>query len=198
MKKSKWLFNFVITAMVLILPVAGFSEANVSEGARLGKTCAGCHGTSGNTPGKYIATIGGQNPDYMAKVLKEFSGGEREGSVEMSIIAKGYSDEQLESIALYYSSQGWVNSTNNTDSAKSKMGRQVAAENGCMDCHGARGEGLDEYPHIGGQNLGYLKEVLKRYRSGAIKSEEMGMVADLDDEQINALANYLSGLRQGE
>lgn len=195
MKSVKILFFILTAALVVTIPAVVFSGASASDGERLGKTCAGCHGTFGNTPGEYIGKIGGQVEPYLSKVLKEFSAGKRPGSVEMSIVAKGYTDEQLESIALYYSAQKWGNSTNEVDAKLAEAGKAVAAENGCMDCHGANGEGMDEYPRIGGQNKGYLYEVLKRYRSGSIQAEEMSMIAGLSDKQLMALANYLSGLR---
>ena len=180
---------------VIMIPAVGYSEATPAEGARLGKTCAGCHGTAGNTPGEYIGKIGGQNSAYLTKVLTEFSAGKRPGSVEMSIVAKGYTEEQLASISMYYSGLKWVNSTNSVDAAMSQAGALVAAENGCLDCHGQMGEGMDEYPRIGGQNKGYLYEVLKRYRAGDVKSDEMSMLGDFSDEQLMQLANYFSGIR---
>ncbi len=54
---------------------------------------------------------------------------------------------------------------------------------------------MDEYPRIGGQNKGYLLEVMKRYRSGDIKSDEMELMTGMDEAQLDQLANYLSGIR---
>jgi len=196
MKKTKYLFYLVIAAAVLYIPAIAFSEASVSDGERLGKTCAGCHGTYGNTPGEYVGKIGGQNVDYLKKVLRSFSKGERQGSVEMTIISKGYTQEQLDSIAMYYAAQDWVNSTNAVDAAKAEMGKALAEEQGCMDCHGENGEGMDEYPRVGGQNIGYLYEVMKRYKNGSIVSDEMEMAKDFTDDQLQALAHYMSGLRK--
>jgi len=195
MINGKLLFFMAIVAAVLYVPATSFAEASVSEGKRLGKTCAGCHGTAGNTPGEYIGKIGGQNPTYMTKALTEFADGKRAKSVEMSIVSKGYTPEQLKSIAMYYSTQKWVNSTNNINMAKAEAGKAIAMDNGCMDCHGANGEGMDEYPRIGGQNKGYLYEVMKRYKSGDIKSDEMELITELNDAQLDKLANYLSGIR---
>jgi len=195
MRNAKYFVLFAAVALMMAVPVIGFSEASVSDGERLGKTCAGCHGTFGNTPGEYIGKIGGQNEAYLAKVLKSFLAGDRPGSVEMSIMAKGYQPEQLESIAKYYAAQKWFNSTNEVDAAKAEMGKALSDENGCLDCHGLNGVGMDEYPRIGGQNKGYLFEVLKRYRAGQIKADEMSMVADFNDEQLEALANYLTSLK---
>jgi len=194
MKKTLFFLILAITAVVIV-PAVGFSKGTLKEGARLGKTCAGCHGTAGNTPGEYIGKIGGQNAAYLSKVLKEFSADKRKASIEMSIVSKGYTDDQLESIAMYYAAQEWVNSTNDIDSAKAAAGKSLAEDNGCLDCHGAMGKGMDEYPRIGGQNKGYLYEVMKRYRSGAISSDEMSMMGDFSDKQLMQLANFLSGIK---
>jgi len=195
MKSAKLFYYLAAVVIAISLPAMGFAEVSVSEGARLGKTCAGCHGTFGNTPGEYIGTIGGQKVEYLKEVLEDFSKGERTGSVEMTIIAKGYDEDQLKSIAMYYAAQQWGSSTNDVDAAKVEAGKALSEENGCLDCHGEHGVGMDEYPRIGGQNKGYLYEVLKRYRAGLIESDEMSMLGDFSDEQLEALANYLTSLR---
>jgi len=195
MKRARLILLLAVTAAVLYIPAVGFSEGSADDGARLGKTCAGCHGTFGNTPGEYIGKIGGQSEIYLKNVLTGFKNGKRPGSVEMTIISKGYTDDQLESLAKYFALQEWVNSTNTVDSAKAEAGKALSGEYGCLDCHGEKGVGMDDYPRIGGQNVGYLYEVLKRYRSGAVKSDEMTMVADFSDEQLEALANFMSGLK---
>lgn len=195
MKNTKLFLFFAAVTLMISVPVVGFSEASVSDGERLGKTCAGCHGTFGNTPGEYIGTIGGQHQAYLTKTLKEFKNGERPGSIEMGIVAKGYEEEQLESIAMYYAAQKWGNSTNEVDMEMVKKGSEIAFEQSCLDCHGENGRGMDEYPRIAGQNKGYLFEVMKRYRAELIKSDEMTMMKDMSDEELMALANYMTSLR---
>lgn len=195
MQMTKKLSYLAVAAVLIFLPAVGFSDAGLSEGERLGKTCAGCHGTGGNTPGEYIGKIGGQNAEYLTAVLQDFGSGKRPMSVEMSIVAKGYTPEQLASIAEYYAAQPWVNSDGEADAKLAAKGEMIAAENGCMDCHGERGEGMDAYPRVGGQNKGYLTEVLKRYRDGGIVSDEMSVVEGMTDEQFEALASYMTGLR---
>ncbi|MCD8553745.1 c-type cytochrome [Seleniivibrio sp.] len=189
------LFYCIVAAAVLV-PVAAFAASAVSEGERLGRPCAGCHATDGYAPGEYIARIGGQNAEYMTKVMKDFAAGKRKGSVEMSLLAKGYSEADLAAISEYYAGKPWKNSTNKIDPKKSAAGFKIAKENGCFDCHGTKGEGMDAYPRIGGQNSGYLHEVLKRYQTGKIESEEMALVKDMSDSQLEALAQYFSGIRK--
>lgn len=195
MKNSKLLYYLAIAAVVICSPAVAFSDASVQEGKRLGLTCAGCHGTGGYSPGEYIGRIAGQNPEYMAHVLTEFAAGKRPQSVEMSIIAKGYSTEGLTSMAMYYGAKKWENTTNEIDPALAEAGRALAAEYSCADCHGENGGGAGEVPHVAGQNKGYLYEVMKRYRAGAIQSDEMSMMTDLSDKQLEELANYMADLR---
>lgn len=189
------LFYCVVAAAVLI-PAAALAASAVSEGERLGRPCAGCHATNGYAPGGYIARIGGQNAEYMTKVMKEFATGKRPGSVEMSLLAKGYSEADIAAISEYYGGKPWKNSTNKTDAEKSAAGLKLAKVSGCFDCHGAKGEGIDAFPRIGGQNSGYLYEALKRYKADKISSEEMALVKDMSDSQLESLAQYFSGIRK--
>jgi sulfide dehydrogenase cytochrome subunit len=189
------LFYCIIAAAVLV-PFAAFAASDVSEGERLGKPCAGCHATNGYAPGEYIARIGGQNAEYMTNVMKEFATGKRPGSVEMGIVAKGYSEADIAAISEYYAAKKWKNSTNKIDPKQSAAGLKLTKDNGCFDCHGAKGEGIDAFPRIGGQNAGYLNEALKRYKAGKITSEEMALVKDMSESQLEALAQYFSGIRK--
>lgn len=194
MKKMKMLFYCFLSAAV-ILPAAVYAGQTVSEGERLGKPCAGCHATNGYAPGEYIARIGGQNKDYLTKVMKEYGTGKRPGSVEMAIVAKGYSEAEQAAISEFFAAKKWKNTTNNTDKKLVAKGKKIASEKGCNDCHGAKGEGMDAFPRIGGQNKGYMNEAMKRYKAGQIESEEMAVIKELSDDEILALSEYFASLK---
>lgn len=68
----------------------------------LAASCAICHGTDGNSPGA-IPRIGSRPQAALARQLREFKSGEAEGATVMTRIAKGYSDEQLDALARYFS-----------------------------------------------------------------------------------------------
>lgn len=186
---------FCILMMAILLPVSVFAARDVSEGERLGKPCAGCHATDGYAPGEYIARIAGQNKGYMAKVMKEFATGKRPGSVEMSIIAKGYDDSGIMAVSEYYGAKKWKNSTNTTKPKNVAAGKNLVKANGCFDCHGVKGVGSGEIPRIGGQNKMYLSEVLKRYKNGQISSEEMAVVKELTEKQLADISEYLAAIK---
>lgn len=194
MKKMRMLFYCAITVAIFI-PAVVLAGQTVSEGERLGKPCAGCHATNGYAPGEYIARIGGQNTEYLTKTMKEYATGKRPGSVEMAIVAKGYSEPELVAISEFFGTKKWKNTTNHTDKKLVAKGKKIAADKGCNDCHGVKGEGMDSFPRIGGQNKGFMNEAMKRYKAGQIESEEMAVVKELSDEEILALSEYFASLK---
>ncbi|MBU3605219.1 MULTISPECIES: c-type cytochrome [unclassified Polynucleobacter] len=65
----------------------------------LAATCANCHGTDGKgVPDGGMPLINQLTSEQMLTQLKAFKSGAREGTI-MPQLAKGYSDEQLETIA---------------------------------------------------------------------------------------------------
>jgi len=67
----------------------------------LAASCANCHGTDGNSSGA-IPRIGGRPQAALARQLRAFKAGTVEGITVMTRIAKGYSDEQLDTLARHF------------------------------------------------------------------------------------------------
>jgi len=84
---------------LLLLPAA-LPAAELTRGAMLSNSCAGCHGTGGHSPGS-IPTIAGKSADFIETALKEYRAGTREATV-MDRHAKGYSDEEIKLIAEFF------------------------------------------------------------------------------------------------
>ena len=73
--------------------------------------------------------------------------------------------------------------------------RQIAA---CAGCHSPTGAGIPaQYPRLAGQNAEYVATQLTYFREGVRKNSlQMNQVAvKLNDREIRALAEYVSGLR---
>ena len=94
--------------LVFALLGAGGSvmEAGAADPAyarSLAATCFTCHGTDGRSVGGVPPSLAGQNRDYMLQQLKEFKAGKRPATI-MHQQAKGYTDQELETIAGYFAS----------------------------------------------------------------------------------------------
>jgi sulfide dehydrogenase cytochrome subunit len=82
----------------------GHPAAGQEQGARsLAANCTGCHGPSGNSSGA-IPTIAGLERAYIVTAMQEFKAGTRQATV-MHQHAKGYSDQEIEILAEYFSKQ---------------------------------------------------------------------------------------------
>lgn len=69
----------------------------------------------------------------------------------------------------------------------------------CAACHGADGKAtIPMYPHLAGQNKGYLVTAMKAYkakqRTGGMAGVMQAQVAGLSDADIENLAAYYSSL----
>ncbi len=95
-----------IGVLIATAVLAGVSAAAcaqyLQETRSLAATCTACHGVDGLSIGGVPPGLGGQNKDVLLQRLKEFKAGLRPATV-MHQLARGYSDEQLERIAAYFS-----------------------------------------------------------------------------------------------
>ena len=87
-------------AFVLGLPTLAAADT-AADTAILAGTCAGCHGAELGGSGA-IPTLRGHSADYIRFTLKSFKNGERQATV-MNRLAAGYSDEEIEALAVYLS-----------------------------------------------------------------------------------------------
>jgi cytochrome c len=87
-----------------------------------------------------------------------------------------------------------------TGSAVAADGAKIYQEKACGSCHGPTGDEpiLPTYPKIAGQNRQYLISQINDIKSGARKNGAsiamQGIAATLRDDEIVALAEYLSNL----
>lgn len=83
-------------------PIAAFAQG--PQPARdLAAACANCHGTNGASV-QGMPYLAGQSKGYIVERMLEFRAGRRPATI-MHQIAKGYTDEQIEALATYFSAQ---------------------------------------------------------------------------------------------
>ena len=72
-------------------------------GRNLAAACANCHGTHGVSQ-QGMPNLAGQQGIYLAQQMRDFKTGVRPATI-MHQFAKGYTDEQIEALAAYFSAQ---------------------------------------------------------------------------------------------
>ena len=178
-------------AAALILPSLLFTHL-----ARAAKSdsCAHCHGTDGNSTSSAYPSLAGQTREYLYRQIKAFKEGLRKNSM-MSTAVVVLSDQDMQDLADYFSGQTLVRSTAKTDPAVVEQGKKIASEAQCVACHQPNFKGLNEFPRVSRQKYPYIVRQLKDFREGTRASDVMGpTVKNLTDEQIEALAQYLTNL----
>lgn len=89
--------------IALFLPLGQTAAAGDLEiGREKMRMCQVCHGADGIGTNPTVPNLAGESAVYLVKQLKAFRGGERQHE-QMSIIAQGLSDEDIDNVATYYS-----------------------------------------------------------------------------------------------
>jgi sulfide dehydrogenase cytochrome subunit len=92
------------TILLALCATAASAADAIKPGARIAASCSGCHGTNGATQGNALPALAGQPKDALLEKLKNFKSGAAQSTI-MTQIAKGYTDEQLATLATYFASQ---------------------------------------------------------------------------------------------
>jgi cytochrome c553 len=89
-------------AMTSVLLMAAPAAADLAAGKRKSMQCAVCHGMNGVAVNPDAPNLAGESAIYIEKQLKAFRSGERKHE-QMSLMAKGLSDEDIRDLATWYS-----------------------------------------------------------------------------------------------
>jgi len=140
--------------------------------AMLANTCAGCHGTNGASTGPATPTIGGLEAEYFVDVMKEYQSGDRSSTI-MGRIAKGYSDEEIEAIAGFYSKKPFSGRVQTSVGPLARAGHKLHEEY-CEKCHEDGGREPEDIV-LAGQWMPYLHWTMEDYVDGHNKYVEKKM-----------------------
>ncbi|MDD5272256.1 MAG: c-type cytochrome [Methylovulum sp.] len=167
--------------------------------------CQECHGEDGNNTDSRIPKHAGQYASYLVKQLHDFQSGARQHEV-MSIMAEDLGGSDMADIAAYFASKQIMQGQHTQDYPLARKlffeGDKDRAVEPCSRCHGDNGKGSRAgnltYPVIGGQNKNYLRAQLVNWKLGERTNSPNGVMnkiaKPLTDDEIEALANYISGL----
>ena len=98
MKPEHSLRSSGFAVCLLVSPLALGAGAS---GQAIGFTCAGCHGTDGDSQGS-APSLQGEDAERLKEMLMAYKTDKEQGTV-MNRIAKGYSDEEIAAVSQYFS-----------------------------------------------------------------------------------------------
>lgn len=103
--RARWSAALLMAGLGMVsAPQAAAQDAAALRLRTMAATCANCHGTDGAAvPSEVMIALKGLPRAHIASQLKAFKDGSRFATV-MHQIARGYSDEQIEQLASYFSS----------------------------------------------------------------------------------------------
>jgi len=186
-------------------------KADPSKGqAIVSQVCVACHALDGNSVQPVNPVLAGQHAAYTAKQLANFKsqGGrpaERPHNV-MSAMVANLSAEDMRNLAAYFEMQE-PRPRAARDAELVALGQTIyrggvasKAITACTACHGPNGAGMPvQYPRLAGQYAEYMAAQLRAFRAGARANDPnrmMRAIAEkLSDNEISAVAEYISGLR---
>lgn len=90
-----------VAAIFVLSPCAAHAQDSIYA-AQLAATCTNCHAATAGSEGG-IPVIAGKDKDALLKLLTDFKSGARPATV-MHQLARGFTNEQLEVLASYFSS----------------------------------------------------------------------------------------------
>jgi cytochrome c553 len=203
-------------AMLGITLASSFAFAGGDAAAGQGKTamCAGCHGADGNSMVSNFPKLAGQGEKYLIKQLKDIKSGSRPVA-EMTGMLNAFSDQDLADISAFYASKTIQLSgakEENLDRGEQifRGGNMATGVPACTGCHSPAGQGNAPagYPALGGQFAQYTAKQLRAFRTGAHDAENpaarnndgdtrimRGVAAQMSDVEIEAVANFIAGLK---
>ena len=188
MKINILLFSLLFMLTWFLCPTT--IAADLKAGETKAKACINCHGPQGNSSNAQIPILAGQKPTYLAAQLKNYQEGTRENTM-MNALAADLSDDDIQNLAAYFSSQTPKSAGSDPELAKQGEAKFTL----CMGCHGSSATGIGQFPRLAGQHPEYIANQLKNFKEGIRKGGPMNaMAANLSEEDIEALAAYIGSL----
>jgi sulfide dehydrogenase cytochrome subunit len=188
----------VLIGGALALTLATVAQADEGPSAKmLADTCAGCHGTNGNSVGPASPSLAAMDPYVFTDMMVAFKEGDTYSTI-MGRIAKGYTEEEFEKMGEYFHKQQFKPADQEFDQALVDEGAELH-DKYCEKCHIEGGKPVpdeEDYYILAGQWTPYLKNAMSDFRNDrrtlpkkmAKKLERM--LEDKGDESLEALYAY--------
>lgn len=206
---------YVAASLALVILASGCSsversralgDPNVSATTLALQVCSNCHGAQGTSVSPNFPNLAAQTPLYLEAQLKSFKGHGRfdpAGFEYMWGISARLTDEQISGLAKYFSSQrpepGKSLDPRLLAEGQAIFEQGIASNNtpACSGCHGAKGEGMQQFPRLAGQHADYTAKQLMVFQRTDERPEGniMKVIAHgLTKENIKSVASYLQAM----
>ena len=195
----------IVSAFIgIVSPQVLLAQGDPAAGQAKSALCATCHGADGNSTLSVNPKLAGQNANYMVKQLQDYRSGARQNPT-MSAMVLSLSDQDMEDISAWYASQSVTLMGANPGSLELaetlyRAGNEELSVAACSACHSPTGQGNAPagFPALSGQHPDYTLMQLRSFRSGQRSNDSSAMmrtvVERLTDQELEALASYVSGL----
>lgn len=169
--------------------------------------CSACHGEQGEgRPDAAYPRLAGIDAKYLLQQLNDFADKSRDNEV-MHPIAKSLSPDERAAVASFFAESiaPIAPEPKKPDDKVVAAGAALALRGdwskglpGCGQCHGPAGQGVGVFPKLAGQNVAYITNELKAWKTGKRSNDPMhlmtGVVSKLDEGQIAAVAAYYASI----
>ncbi|GAB1386249.1 c-type cytochrome [Melaminivora sp.] len=185
------------------VPKAPAKPDLVQGEAKYAQICVACHAADGNSAIAANPKLAQQHPEYLVKQLQEFKSGKRADPV-MQGMAAILTDEDMRNVAWWLASkpakEGFAKDKNLVSLGERiyRGGLPDRAIAACAGCHSPNGAGIPaQYPRLAGQHADYTVKQLNDFRVAkrGNSTQMVDVAAKLNDREIQAVSDYIAGLR---
>jgi cytochrome c553 len=199
---------FVVLSLTVGARAFAASPAPSRPPARVLASCYMCHSTHGDDPRfGYIPRLAHQSEVYLVEQLKAFRDASRSDPpavMYMWPVSQALSNRDINLVARWYASQ--PPPPPQKPGPLAKEGSQIFHHGilkqdvpACMSCHGPEAAGNGIFPRLAGQNIEYLVEQLRFFKTGVRNDKNADIMhaiaIHLTDRQMRAVADYLTSLK---
>lgn len=193
-------FLYVFSALTLSFPAFAVADmAAIMEG------CNGCHGENGVSQSADVPSIAGIPEFVLVDAMYVYQdearpcaeseyrhGDTSRPATTMCAIAAELSEDDIDAVAAEYGAMGWTKAKQDFDAGLAAAGKAIH-DSSCDRCHSEAGTNPDdEASMLGGQQMGYLRNILGQYMDGSREqpSKMKEKVDSLSADDVEALVNY--------
>ena len=181
---------------MLAAGAAPAAPADLEAGRAKSKPCAACHGPDGNETIPGTPSLAGQPTMFTHWQLIKYRDGRRKDP-QMSPFAEKLGDDDMADLAAFYAAQRPKQRPATLDAQKVEDGKKAAVYYQCTSCHRTNLAGHEQIPRLAGQDLDYLRKLLRGFKEKTASDLDgtMTMAAvPLTQDDIENIAQFLASL----